>query len=312
MQRYILVAGLVLMIIFVLVASFVVIPALLPFGKTQAVATPKPTPSPTPTPTPSPTPIPSPTPTVVQVRIYPTYLMDVTTGKVLINIESTLRLPMASTTKIMTAILAIENFNLNEKVTVTQEELDEIPPGGYSIAFLRANDQLSMLDILYGLLLPSGCDAALVIAHEVGGSTANFVSMMNAKARVLGLANTHFANPAGFNDDNNYSSAADLTKLARYAMNLSAFATIVQQTDHVVPAGLHNHRYDNWQNLNQLLNLYPGADGVKTGNSDASGYCLVFSARRNGHHLIGAIMQEGQDTLYSDAMQALDDGFAKV
>lgn len=312
MQRYVFAAALVLMIVFVVVASFFLIPALLPSAQTQAAVTPVPTPTPTPTATPSPTPIPTPEATTQEERSVSTYLMDVTTGKVLINTTSNFRLPMASTTKIMTAILAIEHLNLNDMITIHQSELDEIPPGGYSIAFLQANDQLSVLNLLYGLLLPSGCDAAIVLAHTVSGNNANFVALMNAKARALNLKNTHFANPAGFIDPNNYSTAADLTKLARYAMSLSTFALIVGQQNHIVPATMHNHRYDNWNNLNQLLGLYPGADGVKTGNSDDSGYCLVFSATRHGHRLIGAIMHDTADWLYQDAMTALDEGFAKI
>lgn len=312
MQRYLFAVALFLMIVVVIVASFFIIPSFLKSVPAQAIATPTlvPTPTPTDTPTPTPTPIPTDTPQVI--RILPTYLMDATTGKVLMNISSNLRLPPASTAKIMTAILAIEHLDINQTVTVEQSELDEIPPGGYSIAFLQPNDQLHVISLLYGLLLPSGCDAAIVLAHAVSGNTASFVALMNARARSLGLKNTHFADPAGFSDPGNYSTASDLTKLANYAMTLPTFAQIVKQQNHVVPATMHNHLYNNWNNLNQLLGLYPGADGVKTGNSDQSGYCLVFSATRHGHHLIGTIMQDTADQLFSDAMMDLDEGFAKV
>ncbi|HVU68634.1 MAG TPA: D-alanyl-D-alanine carboxypeptidase [Ktedonobacteraceae bacterium] len=312
MQRYLFAAVLVLMLVVVVVASFVVVPALLQGAQTQAQATPTVTPTPTDTPTPTPTPIPSPTPTPQVARIVPTYLIDATTGRVLIHTSSNLRLPPASTAKIMTAVLAIERLDINTSVTVSQSELDEVPPGGYSIAFLQPGDQLHVISLLYGLLLPSGCDAAIVLAHAVSGNTASFVALMNARARQLGLSNTHFADPAGFVSPNNYSTPADLTKLARYAMSLSTFAEIVRQPDHVVPATMHNHLYDNWKNLNQLIGIYPGADGVKTGNSDQSGYCLVFSATRNGHHLIGTIMQDTADWLFQDAMTDLDEGFAMV
>jgi D-alanyl-D-alanine carboxypeptidase (penicillin-binding protein 5/6) len=95
-------------------------------------------------------------------------------------------------------------------------------------------------------------------------------------------------------------------------MSLPTFAEIVRQPSHVVPATMHNHLYDNWNNLNQLIGAYPGADGVKTGNSDQSGYCLVFSATRNGHRLIGTIMQDTSDWLFQDAMSDLDEGFAMI
>lgn len=312
MQRIILVIALVLMIIFALVASFFLIPSLLPFGRAQVVPTA--TPYPTPTPTSIPTPTPTPTTSVVtQVKIIPTYLIEASNGKALVNIDSNLRLPMASTTKIMTAILAIENSSLTTEITITQTELDEVLPGGYSTAFLQPNDQMTMLDLLYALLLPSGCDAAMVIAHAIAGSTTNFVAMMNARARTLGLTNTHFTNPAGFIDANNYSTPADLTTLARYAMTLSTFEKIVGTRDFVLPATQNHHLYNTWQNLNQLLNLYPGADGIKTGTSNDAGYCLVFSATRNGHRLIGTIMQESsEEQLYPDAMSALDKGFSFI
>jgi D-alanyl-D-alanine carboxypeptidase (penicillin-binding protein 5/6) len=310
MQRYVFAVALVLMIIVVIISSWFFIPQLIGF-QAQAAATPALAPTPTDTPPPTDTPLPEPTDTPQVVRIVPTYLIDATTGKVLINVSSTKRLPPASTAKIMTAILAIENLNLNDYVTIQQNELDEVPPGGYSLAFLQPNDQLRVISLLYGLLLPSGCDAAIVLAHSVSGNTADFVQLMNAKARALGLRNTHFADPAGFVNPNNYTTPADLTRLARYAMGLPTFAQIVSQKDHIVPATMHNHLYNNWQNLNQLLGLYSGADGVKTGNSDQSGYCLVFSATRHGHHLIGAIMEDIADRLFQDAMTDLDTGFTE-
>jgi serine-type D-Ala-D-Ala carboxypeptidase (penicillin-binding protein 5/6) len=310
MQRYILAGALVLMAILVAVTSFLWFPALLPTSTLAAVRA-TPTPSPTPTPTPSPTPSPTPEATVAAVRLVSTYLVDATTGKVLIDTNSENPLPMASTTKIMTAILAIEHLGPDDQVIIQQSELDEVPPGGYTLAGLRAGDQLSVQSLLYGLLLPSGCDAAIVLAHAVSGNSASFVALMNAKAQALHLTHTHFANPAGFSDPNNYSTAADLTTLARYAMSNSTFATIVKQPNHTVPATMYRHLYV-WQTTNQLLGQYDGADGVKTGNSDDGGYCLVFSATRNGHHLIGTIMHDTSDLLYQDAMSALDTGFAMV
>src|SRR6185437_2258186 len=250
MQRYVFAVALVLMIVVVIVASFFVIPAVLRGTPSQAVSTPILVPTPTDTPTPTPTPVLSPTPTPEVIRILPTYLMDATTGRVLLQTLPNKRLPMASTAKIMTAVLAIESLDLNQTVTVEQSELDEVPPGGYSTAFLQPNDQLHVQSLLYGLLLPSGCDAAIVLAHAVSGNTASFVALMNAKARALGLSNTHYTDPAGFSNPNSYSTPLDLTKLARYAMSLPTFATIVGQQDHIVPATMHNHRYDNWHNLN--------------------------------------------------------------
>lgn len=309
MQRYILAVAFVVMIILVIVASVFFVPALLSPFSAQTVATP----TPTPTPTPSPTPSPLPSPTTAEVRLVSTYLVDATTGNVLIDVDSHQRLPMASTTKIMTALLTLENRNLNDQIIVQQSELDEVPPGGYTLADLQPGDQLSIQSLLYGLLLPSGSDAAIVLAHAVSGNTANFVALMNAKARALHLSDTHFTSPAGFSDpnNNNYSTAADLTALARYAMRIPTFALIVGTSGHTVPATQFRHLYT-WQTTNELLGQYAGADGIKTGNTDDAGYCLVFSATRSGHRLIGTVMHDTADMLYPDAMSALDTGFSKI
>ncbi|HTK09917.1 MAG TPA: serine hydrolase, partial [Ktedonobacteraceae bacterium] len=258
-------------------------------------AIPSPMATPSPAATPSPTMIPSPTPTPI-VNSEAAFLLDDATGKVLFEKNSHAHLAIASTTKMMTAIVAIEHANnLDEVVTIQQAELDEVP-AGMSIAFLQAGDQMKLRDLLYGLLLPSGSDAAVVIAHTIGGSTANFVAMMNAKAQALQLHDTHFSNPHGFPAPDHYSSAADLTYLARYAMRNAVFAQIVGQQKYTVPATLHTHLYT-WANGNGLLGVYQGMDGVKTGTSDASGYCMVFSARRNGRHLLGAELNAAPNAL---------------
>jgi D-alanyl-D-alanine carboxypeptidase (penicillin-binding protein 5/6) len=213
----------------------------------------------------------------------------------------------------MTAVLAIENGNLDQPITIQQSELDEVPPSA-SVAQLQAGDRIRLRNLLYALMLPSGSDAAVVIANYIGGSTTNFVAMMNAKAQALGMTNTHYSNPHGFSADNHYSSAADLVKLARYAMaNNSFFDQVVSQQSYVLDATDHNHKYTNWNNTNGLLGTYDGANGVKTGSSPEAGYCLVFSATRNGHHLIGAELNAPTyDDVMADATRILDKGFATV
>jgi D-alanyl-D-alanine carboxypeptidase len=239
------------------------------------------------------------------------FLLDDATGKVLFEKNSHAHLAIASTTKMMTAIVAIEHANnLDEVVTIQQSELDEVPDG-MSVAYLQAGDQMKLRDLLYGLLLPSGSDAAVVIAHTIGGSTANFVAMMNAKAQALQLNDTHFSNPHGFPVPGHYSSAADLTYLARYAMRNSVFEQIVGQQKYIVSAALHTHLYA-WINGNGLLGVYQGMDGVKTGTSDASGYCMVFSARRNGRHLLGAELNAVPNALFPDIERLLNMGFANA
>jgi D-alanyl-D-alanine carboxypeptidase len=275
-----------------------------------ATPTDLPTPTDTPTPVPTtPTPTPSPTPTPL-VNGSSAYLIDATSGRVLLNVNSHLRVPMWSTTKIMTALLAIERLQPDQVVTIQQSELDEVP-SGMSTALLVANDKMSVQDLLYGLLLPSGSDAAVVLAHTVSGNAVSFVSLMNTRAAQLGLTNTHYMNPYGADESGHFSSAADLVKLARKAMSYSLFATIVSTPHHHLVADYYHHGYP-WDNiLAPFLQNYPGADGVKTGSNTAeTDWCMVFSASRHGHLLIGAEMQApSYNQIFTDAQNILDKGF---
>ena len=263
-----------------------------------------------PTPTPTPTPPPTPTPTPL-VNGSSAYLVDATSGRVLLDTNSHLRVSMWSTTKIMTALLTIENLPMDQIVTVQQEELDEVP-SNMSVAILKAGDQLSILRLLYALILPSGSDAAVVLAHAVSGDTASFVALMNTRAAQLGLNDTHYANPNGAADAGHYSSAADLVKLATVAMAQPVFAQIVSTPSYHIDATL-SHTVYTWPNIiDQFLQSYPGANGIKTGsNADNTDWCMVFSATRNGHLLIGAEMQaHSENQVFTDAGNILDKGFA--
>jgi D-alanyl-D-alanine carboxypeptidase len=301
-----------------LVCLIALVPLTIPFVSSvfsqsaSAVAVaPSPTPSPTPTDTPTPTPLPTPSPTPVRfVNGAAEYLIDAGTGRAIYSANIHARLPIASIAKIMTAILAIENGGdlANNVAPITQAELDEVPAGCTSAELVVGDDNMSILHLLYGLMLPSGCDAAIVIAHAIAGSTAKFVSMMNAKAGALGLKGTHFTSPHG-EESTNFSTVADLVKLAQYAMKNSTFALVVQTKHHDVPAQTDRHHYP-WDNTNQLLGMYPGANGVKTGTSTAAGFCIVFSATRNGRRLIGAELgAPTSDLLYADAIRLLNRGF---
>jgi D-alanyl-D-alanine carboxypeptidase (penicillin-binding protein 5/6) len=240
------------------------------------------------------------------------YLVDADSDRALYSTNIHARLQMGSTAKIMTAVVALENGNASAVVPITQSELDEVPPG-VSTAQLVASDRMYLSDLLYALLLPSGCDAAIVVAHEVGGTTANFVAMMNNEAQQLGLHDTHYTSPYGaLPDANQYTSVADLVTLGRYAMMLPLFAHIVAQTYYELKATINHHDYP-WYNTNNLLSTYAGADGIKTGNTSAAGYCLVFSATRNGHRLLGAELGAPDfPTLYSDATNLLNLGFSQL
>jgi len=271
-----------------------------------------PTVIPTPTDAPTPPPIPSPTPAPPPlVNGSSAFLVDVTSGRVLLDVNSHLRVSLWSTTKIMTALLAIEYLPMDQIVTIQQAELDEVP-SGMSVAQLRVGDQMIILHLLYALLLPSGSDAAVVLAHAVSGNTASFVALMNARAAQLDLRDTHYTNPYGADDPMHFSSAADLVKLATVAMKQPMFAQIVSTPSYHLDANL-SHTVYTWQNiLTPFLQSYPGAKGIKTGsNADGTDWCMVFSAARHGHLLIGAEMQApSEDQVFTDAENILDRGFA--
>lgn len=198
------------------------------------------------------------------------------------------KLPMASTTKIMTCILACESGLLDEKVTVKAEN---VMVEGSSLG-LCGGDKLTLRDILRGLMMVSGNDAALVTADFVGGSVENFVDMMNAKAEELGLDNTHFVNPHGLYDDDHYTTARELAELAAYSLNNKDFKDIVS----TVTAKLHYFEseigeYDRTlTNKNTLLTSLDGCVGVKTGYVKKSGRCLVTAAEREGKQVVSVVL----------------------
>jgi serine-type D-Ala-D-Ala carboxypeptidase (penicillin-binding protein 5/6) len=274
--------------------------------------------APTPTPTippPTPTPTPLPTPILTAVGNPPTisasaaYLLDEDTGNTLADINGEEPLPMASTTKIMTAIIAIQAGDLNSLVVIHQDAVDEVIFNQGSSAQLIVGDRIRLVDLLYALLVPSGDDAAIAIADAVGGTEQNFVRIMNITALRLHLYQTHYANPDGLPAPDHYSSAYDLARLAHYAMTIPLFVQIVQTQEYMLPEnGLH-HGYV-WKTTNTLLGTYKGATGIKTGTTPEAGYCLVFSATRNGHHLIGVVLHStSEQRRFADAKALLDWGF---
>ncbi len=246
------------------------------------------------------------------------YLLDADTGNVLVNINGQRRLPMASTTKIMTALVTLETADLNQIVTIKQDAVDEVRESDGSSAQLVVGDRLRLKDLLYALMLPSGDDAAIAIADAVGGTTPNFVKTMNAYAKRFHLAQTHYINPDGLTymtpqnrpDPDHYSSAADLVRLTHYALSNPLFAQIVQLQRYVLPATALHHAYT-WETTDDLLSTYAGATGVKTGYTVEAGYCLVFAATNAGHHLIGALLHDKDASQrFTDATALLDWGFA--
>ena len=206
-------------------------------------------------------------------------VMEVKTGRVLYDKNAYSKRSIASTTKIMTAILAIENGNLDELVTVSKRAA---AIGGSTI-HLKAGEKLSLRDLLYGLMLNSGNDAAIAIAEHIGGTVEDFAEMMNKKARELGAKNTNFKTPHGLDTPGHYSTAYDMALLTRYALQNKVFNEIVRTQSAQIPGrSLHN--------TNEMLDLYAGADGVKTGYTGQAGRCLVTSATRNGFRVISVVL----------------------
>ncbi|MBO0793584.1 MAG: D-alanyl-D-alanine carboxypeptidase, partial [Ktedonobacteraceae bacterium] len=252
------------------------------------------------------------------------YLLDNDTNTPLLTMNGETRYPMASTTKIMTALIAIQRADLNQPVVVNQDAVDEVKNNMGSSAQLATGDTLTMHDMLYGLLLPSGDDAAIAIADSISGSPAHFVALMNDYARKLHLHNTHYNNPDGltyYTSDGlpipgHYTTAADLVQLTREALKNPLFAQIVKTKTYTVPVTADHGSY-NWTNTNTLLGTYPGVLGVKTGSTVEAGACLVFAATQNGHVLIGAILQEpfnnqGKADRFTDARALLNWGFNQI
>ncbi len=220
-------------------------------------------------------------------------------GEVLFAKDPHRRLPPASITKIVTAIIAVETTQPDDIVNVN---VDNFFAGDGTVMGLQTGMQMSMRDLLYGLLLPSGNDAAIAIARYVAGDVPSFVERMNAKVRELGLQDTNFTNPHGLDAAGHYSSAYDMAMIGRYAMKDPLIAEIVK-----TPSYTPNWDGGELWNGNLLLWQYPGADGIKTGWTDNAGQTMVATAQRDGRRLIVAIM-DSQDR-YTDAEQLLDWGF---
>ena len=225
---------------------------------------------------------------ISQIQAEAAILINEDTGEILAERQSQVELPMASTTKIMTAAIVLEFARPDSVVTVPQQALDDLPPDS-ALMGISAGEQYTVEELLYGLMLNSGNDAANVLALAVSGSEAEFVQLMNAKAAQLGLQHTQFTNPAGLDHANHYSTAQDLAAIAHYARSFPLFNQIV-----ATPAiNLHytsQHKQLYLENLNSMVSTYAGATGIKPGNTGQAGNCLVASATRNGVNLIGVLL----------------------
>lgn len=232
-------------------------------------------------------------------------VIEAETGTVLFSENMSERRAMASTTKIMTAILTIEAGDLDREFTVDKFA---IMVEGTSMG-LREGDRVSRRDLLYGIMLPSGNDAANAAAVSVSGSVAAFVEKMNAKADALGLADTRFANPSGLDADGHYTTASDLARLTAYAMKNETFREIACCQSKDLEYGNPPYKRTLY-NSNKMLTRYEGAVGVKPGFTDNARRCLVSAAERDGTLLIAVTLSDGDD--WNDHAKMLDYGFAQV
>lgn len=238
-------------------------------------------------------------------------------GQVLWGRDPNTRRPMGSITKVMTALLVIEAGDLSRRIKVPAAAVTYVADHDASSAGLRAGDVLTAHQLLYALLLPSGCDAAYVLATAYGPGRTAFIAKMNAEAQQLGLTGTHFSNFDGLpypTPRATYSTPANLIALGNDAMALATFRTIVdQQTYHLFHRNGH-HAYT-WHNTNLMLGSYAGADGIKTGSTSAAGYCLLFEATSGTNVLIGVVLHStatNPGRRFTDATRMLNWGFGDL
>jgi D-alanyl-D-alanine carboxypeptidase (penicillin-binding protein 5/6) len=230
-------------------------------------------------------------------------IMDVNSGRILYSKNMDEKLAMASTTKIMTTLVAIESGRLEEKVTVSRKASYT---GGSSI-YLRQGERHSVKDLLYAIMLRSGNDAAVAVAEHIGGSADGFADLMNQKAQEIGAINTRFANPHGLDVAGHYTTAHDLALITAYALKNPVFADIVRSKKKTIE-GPPNENWDRVMiNKNKMLWQFDGGDGVKTGFTNKAGRCLVSSATRNGMQLVCVVLNCGP--MWEDSTALLEYGF---
>ena len=252
-------------------------------------------------------------------------LVEVSTGRILYEKRSTEKMWPASTTKIMTAILVIENCNLADMVTVTESAIAGIP-SGYVTCDLQIGEEISVKDLLNALMIKSANDAAYVLAEYVAGSVDSFSDMMNQKAKELGCTGTHFVNPNGVHNERHYSTAYDLALIARYCMKNDKFRSLANMMECSLP------RTEFWQdeqveengerifkNTNKLLlsdnkYYYPYAIGIKTGFTTPAKNCLISASNKNGFETIAVVLhaeatEEGESARYLDTINLFEYGY---
>ena len=240
-----------------------------------------------------------------QVSAKAAVVISADTGEIVHGVNASEKLPMASTTKIMTTLLCLESGGLYDEFTV---DSDAIKVEGSSMG-LQEGDTVTKYALCCGMLLPSGNDAANAAAVRIAGSIEAFAEMMNDRAREMGLSRTYFVTPSGLEGEGHGSSAADMALLAREALRNDVFRSICSQSSMKVKFG--SPPYDRWlRNTNKLLGMYDGVYGVKTGFTDEAGRCLVSACEREGKDLICVTLSDSND--WNDHMALYDSSFENV
>ena len=234
-------------------------------------------------------------------------LFNVKTGQVLWERNPAAVVPIASLTKMMTALVVMAHAKPTDKVLITADALHYT---GSGVGLLPKGKRVPLVSLLYGLLLPSGNDAAIALADHVAGTQSRFIALMNAKAHELGLTCTHYTSVSGIVDQGNHSCAQDLALIAHDVLMQPLLATIVGSRSAILPFPIKGGKLFLYNNNPLLVTGYPGTDGVKTGFTDAAGECLVATARR-GNTWLGTVLLHSGNTS-AQAQQLLNAGFAKL
>ena len=248
------------------------------------------------------------------VRAKGAVLADAATGQVLWGRDVDTERPMASITKVMTALLVLQGGDLSRQIPVPKAAFNYAWKYGGETAALHPGDVLTAQELLEALLVPSGADAAYTLANAYGPGLDAFVARMNATATQMGMKDTHFTSPDGLpypTETSTYSTPSDLLILGLAAMRYPAFRSIVDLQFYHLPKGRGHHEYW-WDNTEALIGSYPGAVGIKSGYTDDAGHCLLFEAVRNGRTLIGVVLGSpatGPAAAAQDAERMLNWGF---
>jgi serine-type D-Ala-D-Ala carboxypeptidase (penicillin-binding protein 5/6) len=260
---------------------------------------------------------PSAAPAAPAVAVSGGALEDAGTGALLWSRGLDARRPMASITKVMTALVVLRAGGLSRRITVTPAAIAYARRNSASTAGLVAGDVLTAQQLLEGMLLPSGADAAYLLASAYGPGTAAFIGRMNALAKAIGMTSTHFSDFAGLpvpTESSTYSTPADLIRLAQRAMARPVFRQIVAQRSYLLPAGPGHRRYL-WVQTDKLVGSYAGAAGIKTGYTHGAGTCLLFEATRGRRTLIGVVLHASvtytPPAAVADAERLLNWGFTQ-